>query len=46
MKTEIIKIATFICMVMVLGVQALLQGSWRIGGTRTIKVKSHNRKGI
>ncbi|WP_175416271.1 hypothetical protein [Aggregatimonas sangjinii] len=37
MKTEIIKIATFVCMVVVLGMQTLLQGSWRIPKTRSIK---------
>jgi len=30
MKTEIIKIMTFACMVLVLGTQTLLQGSWRV----------------
>ncbi len=30
MKNEIKKIATFICMVVVLGTQALLHGTWRM----------------
>lgn len=30
MKTEVIKVLTFICMVIVLGVQELLHGSWKI----------------
>ncbi|SDD68331.1 hypothetical protein SAMN05421636_101400 [Pricia antarctica] len=37
MKTEIIKIATFTCMVIVLGTQALLRGSWRIRQTEPVK---------
>ncbi len=37
MKTEIIKIVTFTCMVVVLGTQALLRGSWRVRQTETVK---------
>jgi len=37
MKTEIIKIVTFACMVIVLGTQALLQGSWRVQEPDAIK---------
>ena len=39
MKTEIIKLATFACMVVVLGLQALLQGSWRMPETRAVRTK-------
>lgn len=37
MRTEIIKIVTFTSMVIVLGTQALLRGSWRVGQTESIK---------
>ncbi|WP_276168903.1 hypothetical protein [Zobellia alginiliquefaciens] len=37
MKVEIIKVATFVCMFIVLGIQTLLQGSWRVGKTKPIK---------
>jgi len=30
MKTEFLKALTFICMVVVLGIQELLQGSWKV----------------
>ena len=40
MKTEIIKIMTFACMVLVLGAQALLHGSWRVQETETLKSKN------
>ncbi|WP_425234948.1 hypothetical protein [Ulvibacterium sp.] len=30
MKTEIVKLATFLCMFVVLGLQSLLHGSWNI----------------
>ena len=30
MKTEFVKVLTFVRMVLVLGVQELLQGSWKI----------------
>lgn len=39
MKTEIIKIVTFMCMVLVLGTQALLKGSWRVEESKGIKVR-------
>jgi hypothetical protein len=38
MKTEIIKIATFVCMVLVLGTQALLHGSWRVQEPEKVKI--------
>lgn len=41
MKTEIIKVLTFTCMVLVLGTQELLQGSWRVQETKP-PVKSPN----
>jgi hypothetical protein len=37
MKTEIIKILTFACMVIVLGTQTLLHGSWKIRETEALK---------
>lgn len=37
MKTEIIKIATFACMVVVLGLQTLLQGSWKVPKTQAVQ---------
>ncbi|MEP3208863.1 MAG: hypothetical protein ABJN95_06730 [Maribacter sp.] len=40
MKTEIIKILTFACMVLVLGTQALLHGSWRVQETEPLKSKN------
>jgi len=40
MKTEIIKIVTFACMVIVLGTQALLQGSWSVQETEPLKSKN------
>ena len=43
MKTEIIKIATFTCMVIVLGIQALLHGSWSVHDTQSVKVKRNTR---
>lgn len=39
MKTEILKILTFMCMFIVLGTQALLHGSWRVTETESIKAK-------
>lgn len=30
MKTELFKILTFVCMVIVLGFQELLKGSWKV----------------
>ncbi|CAZ95537.1 Hypothetical protein ZOBELLIA_1481 [Zobellia galactanivorans] len=43
MKTEIIKIANFMCMFIVLGTQALLHGSWKMPKTATVR---GNREGI
>lgn len=37
MKTEIIKFLTFTCMVIVLGTQALLHGSWSVPKTESGK---------
>ncbi len=37
MKAEIVKIGTFVCMFIVLGMQALLQGSWRVQRTEVIR---------
>lgn len=37
MKVEIIKVATFVCMVIVLGTQALLQGRWRVQESEALK---------
>jgi len=42
MKTEFISVATVISMVIVLGIQALLQGIWRINDTKPIKVGCNN----
>ncbi|MGF1559059.1 MAG: hypothetical protein ACFCUL_08220 [Flavobacteriaceae bacterium] len=44
MKTEIIKIATFACMVVVLGTQALLRGSWKVPDTETLQRSNRNRR--
>ncbi len=33
MKTRFLKFANFCCMVIVLGIQALLQGSWSVPDT-------------
>lgn len=44
MKTEIIKIATFACMVIVLGTQALLRGSWRVHQTEPIGNNDKKRR--
>ena len=41
MKNEIIEIAAFTCMVLVLGTQALLRGSWKVHGPLAAKVKSN-----
>ncbi len=30
MKTELVKLLTFVCMVLLLGLQELLKGSWKI----------------
>jgi len=30
MKTELLKVLTFLCMVIVLGLQELLQGTWKV----------------
>lgn len=43
MKNEIIEIAAFTCMVLVLGTQALLRGSWKVHGPLAAKVKSDNK---
>ena len=40
MKTEIIKIVTFACMVLILGTQALLHGSWRVQEVEPLKSKN------
>jgi hypothetical protein len=37
MKTELFKVLTFVCMVIVLGVQELLQGSWKVPELETTK---------
>ncbi|WP_262897676.1 hypothetical protein [Zobellia barbeyronii] len=37
MKTEILKVVTFLCMFIVLGMQTLLQGSWRVNETESIR---------
>ncbi len=37
MKTELVKVLTFVCMVVVLGVQELFQGSWKIPELETKK---------
>ena len=37
MKTEIITITTFACMVLIMCIQALLHGSWRVIDTRPIE---------
>jgi len=42
MKIAISKMTTFVCMVVVLGLQALLQGSWRVTETQPIKTNKRN----
>ncbi len=37
MKTKMINFISFCCMVIVLGTQALLHGSWKVQQTGTIK---------
>jgi len=39
MKTEIIKFLTFTCMVIVLGTQSLLHGSWNVPKTESGKLE-------
>ncbi len=41
MKIEILKVVTFVCMFIVLGMQALLHGSWRVNKTEPIKSNQH-----
>lgn len=43
MKTEIIKIATFACMVIVLGTQALLHGTWKVPKAETVVRQNQKR---
>ncbi|WP_289846496.1 hypothetical protein [Zobellia uliginosa] len=42
MKTEIIKVVTFFCMFIVLGMQTLLQGSWKVQKTDQIRRNTNN----
>ncbi len=44
MKTEIINIVTFTCMVVVLGTQALLRGSWRVVQTEPVESDLYNKR--
>ncbi|CAM4120025.1 hypothetical protein [Zobellia nedashkovskayae] len=41
MKAEIVKVVTFFCMFIVLGMQTLLQGSWKVNETEPIG-RDHN----
>lgn len=43
MKTEIVKWATLMCMIIVLGVQELLRGSWKVPD---MKIKDKGEKQI
>jgi len=42
MKTEIMKIFTFSCMFIVLGAQALLEGSWRVQDSKKCNSKDRS----
>ncbi|MDO6817927.1 hypothetical protein [Zobellia sp. 1_MG-2023] len=37
MKDEVVKAATFICMFVVLGLQALMHGSWKVQEIDTLR---------
>lgn len=43
MKTELFKILTFVCMVIVLGFQELLKGSWKVPELETSKRNQTSR---
>ncbi len=40
MKTEIVKLATFLCMFVVLGLQSVLHGSWTIKEPKPVKAEN------
>jgi hypothetical protein len=43
MKSELVKVLTFVCMVIVLGLQQLLQGSWKVPELETTKRNKADR---
>ncbi len=44
MKTKIIKAVHFVCMVLVLGTQALLRGSWHVEKAKSLQEsRPHSR---
>ncbi|MGJ8737446.1 hypothetical protein D9V96_008625 [Zobellia laminariae] len=42
MKAEIVKVVTFLCMFIVLGMQTLLQGSWKVNETESVRGNHSN----